>query len=239
MKIAMFKDVVVPLLGMTQTVLVMISTPVDSFNFFTKLMDIKNDRTGAPLFLRVQMRLACDRCIVAERAHLCKHRMKFLPPWKSDEKQDYMRMILQDSTETMARENMGVIMDSGQSVFGKRFIERWLELPRYNPEYLFRADVVVIAVDPNGSNAKTASEMAIVSTALTWNLRVVCFQTVPSLSSSGLISFLSDEPTVNMYWARKSRTKDSPVCSSCLPSKKSSKSPGNTCLVKNENARGK
>lgn len=175
MKLAMFKDVVVPLLGLEQTVLVMISTPVDSFNFFTKLMDVKNERTGEPLFLRVQMRLACDRCIAAERAHLCKHKMKYLPPWKSEEKQDYMRMVLMDSTETMARENMGVVMDAGSSVIEKRFIERWLKKERYVPSPHFKADAVVITLDPNGSNAATASEMAIVSTALTWNLRMVRF----------------------------------------------------------------
>ena len=58
MKYAMFTDVVVPLLGMATAVLVMISTPVDSFNFFTKLMDLKNNKTGNYLFLRVQMRMA-------------------------------------------------------------------------------------------------------------------------------------------------------------------------------------
>ena len=99
--------------------------------------------------------------------------MKFLPPWKSEEKQDIMGMILCDATETMARENMGVVMDAGSSVIEKRYIERWIDQPRYNPAHLFRADVVVITVDPNGSNAATASEMAIISTALTFNLRVV------------------------------------------------------------------
>lgn len=173
MKLAMFRDVVVPLLGESSTVLIMISTPVDSFNFFSKLMSAKNDLTGDFLFLRVHLCLACDRCIAAKRAHLCKHRMKYLPPWKSQEKQEYMRMLLNDSTETMARENMGVIMDAGESVIEARFLDRWVDSPRITPVSLVRADVVVITVDPNGSNAASASEMAIISTALTCHSRVV------------------------------------------------------------------
>lgn len=179
MKLAMFKDVVVPLLGMASTTLIMISTPVDSFNFFTKLMDVRNGRTGAPLFLQVQMRLACDRCLANDRGNLCKHRLKYLPPWKSEEKQDAMNEILADSKETMIRENFGIALDSGSSVIEKRFIDRWAEQPRFSPEHLFRADVIVLTIDPNGSKAKTASEMAIISTALTFSHRVVCFLPLP------------------------------------------------------------
>ena len=173
MSLPMFKDVVVPLLGMTETVLVMISTPVDSFNFYSKLLDLSNDNTGKPLFLTVYMKLSCDRCIALNRAVDCKHRLKFLPPWKSDEKQDMMKMILRDSSETMVRENMGVILDSGASIIEERFLTRWLEQPRYIPIHERKADCVVITVDPNGSDAATASEMAIVSTALLWGERVV------------------------------------------------------------------
>lgn len=173
MSLPMFKDVVVPLLGMTETVLVMISTPVDSFNFYSKLLDMSNDSTGKPLFLTVYMKLSCDRCIALDRAVDCKHRLKFLPPWKSDEKQDMMKMILRDSSETMVRENMGVILDSGASIIEERFLTRWIEQPRYVPIHERKADCVVITVDPNGSDSATASEMAIVSTALLWGERVV------------------------------------------------------------------
>jgi len=47
----MFWEVVVPLLGMKNSVLFMSSTPVDTFNFFTKLMDLRDPDTGHPVFL--------------------------------------------------------------------------------------------------------------------------------------------------------------------------------------------
>lgn len=175
MSLAMFKEVVVPLLGMTETVLVMISTPVDSFNFYSKLLDLSNDKTGKPLFLTVYMKLSCDRCIARDRAIDCKHRMKYLPPWKSDEKQDMMKMILKDSSETMVRENMGLILDSGASIIEERFLTLWVSQARFIPVQERKADCVVITVDPNGSDAATASEMALVSTALLWGERVVRF----------------------------------------------------------------
>jgi hypothetical protein len=172
MDLNLFHEVVVPLVGMEDTVVVMISTPVDSFNFFSKLMLVK-DKAGRPLFLTADMVLSCDRCIASGHPTKCTHRMKLLPPWKSKDKQDVMAMILHDQMTVMARENFGIVSDDGGAIVESRFINKWLERPRFVPTHGQRAKVVIVAIDPNGSNAKTASEMAIVSTALLYGSRVV------------------------------------------------------------------
>jgi hypothetical protein len=179
MDVRVWREVIVPLLGKEGCVIVGISTPVDSFNFFSKLITKTHPHTGQPLFLTAIMELACDRCKARDRAHLCRHKMKYLPPWKSRNKQDIMDMMLSDQVTTIARENMGVITDEGNSVIEKIFLERWFAADRFVPQYMDRADTVVIAIDPNGSDARTASEMAIVSIAMKWNRTVVSFIFVP------------------------------------------------------------
>lgn len=236
MPVRVWREVIVPLLGRVSAVLVGISTPLDSFNFFSKLIKMTNPKTGKPLFLTAVIELSCNRCKDKGRAHLCRHKMKFLPPWKSRKNQDVTDMLLRDQQTTIARESMGVVMDEGvlvfffvllisvsdirfdlsnlflslfspltmdavppgytfvpikhpsnrfdnsleffvgNSIIEKQFLDRWFDgMERYRPLPNQKAPTVVIAIDPNGSAAKTASEMAMVSIAMRWNSNVVSF----------------------------------------------------------------
>lgn len=179
MNLNVFHEVVVPLVGMSDTVVIMISTPVDSFNFFSKLMLVTDTRSGLPLFLIADMILSCDRCMNAGRPLKCTHMLKFLPPWKSKDKQDVMAMILHDQETIMIRENLGIVSDDGGAVVEGKYLTMWIERDRFVPDYDQFAKLVVVAVDPNGSSAKTASEMAIVSCALLYGERVVRFVYIP------------------------------------------------------------
>lgn len=120
---------------------------------------------------------------------------EYLPPWKSRKNQDVMDMMLSDQVTTIARENMGVVTDEGKlyilfvclfvltqektgnSIIEKQYLDRWFEgMDRFVPRENQKADTVVIAIDPNGSAAKNASEMAIMSIAMRWDLNVVSLQ---------------------------------------------------------------
>lgn len=173
MPVRVWREVIVPLLGRESCVIVGISTPVDSFNFFSKLIKKRNPHTGEPLFLTAVMELACDRCQARERAHLCRHKMKYLPPWKSTKKQDIMQMMLEDQRTTFDRENLGITKDEGNSFIEKNFIERWFAHERYTPKEFERVDTVIICIDLNGSDSTNASQMAIVSIAMRVELMVV------------------------------------------------------------------
>jgi hypothetical protein len=173
MPIAVWQDVVIPLFGRESAVVIGISTPLDSANFFSKLLTKRHPRTGEPIFLTAVMELACDRCKKNNRAHLCRHRMKYLPPWKSRDKQDIMDMMLSDQVTTIVRENMGVIIDEGNSFIEKKFIDRWYERELFVPKVGQAADTILLAIDPNGGDSKTCSEMAIVAIGMQWDSTVV------------------------------------------------------------------
>jgi len=168
----MFYEVIVPLIGMEDAVLVMISTPVDSFNFFTKLMNMRDPDTGDPLFLLVDMELSCARCKKRDPLK-CTHRLKLLPPWKSEDKNKIMKVIMQDQLTILVRENMGIVTDEGNSLIPSNAIDRWLDAPRFVPEKFTTAPILVLTVDPNGGGAGTGSEMAICTVAIMYGSRVV------------------------------------------------------------------
>ena len=81
---AVFQEVVVPLLGVRDTALIGISTPLDENNFYSELVQSKKP-DGEPLFNVVTIRLLCDVCEKAGVMH-CPHNAD-VPPWKSSERQ--------------------------------------------------------------------------------------------------------------------------------------------------------
>ena len=123
---------------------------------------------------------------------MCRHKMKYLPPWKSRKNQDVTDMLLRDQATTIARESMGVVSDEGNSIIEKEFIDRWFDnMERYRPLSNERAPTVLIAVDPNGSCSPNASEMAIVSMAMKWNANVVSIVVVFFWNGSAFLFFFS------------------------------------------------
>jgi hypothetical protein len=106
MDLSVFYEVVVPLWEMGDAVMIMISTPVDSFNFYSALLDMRDPDTGDRLFLVFEAELICKRCMTKPKPEDCKHNLRFLPPWKSAEKLNLVKMIMKDNVTTLKRESM-------------------------------------------------------------------------------------------------------------------------------------
>lgn len=106
MDLGVFYEVVVPLWEMGEAVMIMISTPVDSFNFYSALLSMTDPDTGQRMFLVFEVELICKRCMLKEKPEECKHNLKFLPPWKSAEKLDIVKVIMRDQVTTLKRESM-------------------------------------------------------------------------------------------------------------------------------------
>ena len=68
---AVFQEVVVPLLGVRDTALIGISTPLDENNFYSELVQSKKP-DGNLLFNVVTIRLLCDECEKTGQMH-CPH----------------------------------------------------------------------------------------------------------------------------------------------------------------------
>lgn len=89
--------------------MIMISTPVDSFNFFSQLLEMRDPDTGERVFLVFEAEMICRRCREKENAEDCKHNLNLLPPWKSAEKLELVKKIMADQITILKRESMYVI----------------------------------------------------------------------------------------------------------------------------------
>jgi hypothetical protein len=106
MSLDVFYDVIIPLFEMRHASLICISTPMDTFNFYTALLNLVHPATGLPIFNKYELELACKRCKDRGTPEKCKHNLKYIPPWKSQEKLDVVKIILKDMTHVLKRESM-------------------------------------------------------------------------------------------------------------------------------------
>jgi hypothetical protein len=116
-----------PILGMSRSCLIAITTPLTEANFITKLISFKEN--GKDLFFKtLHVGLICSECYKNEdlaKATHCPHNKHKLPPWKSNERQERLRIISEnfDSDSRGARENFGMVADNGSGVFPAKKIK--------------------------------------------------------------------------------------------------------------------
>lgn len=83
MDIAVFNQVVLPLVEMRNSLLVCISTPLGADNFYSSLMDLHDPETGEEVFDSVRIIPLCAEC-QALRAEFCPHLGPVdYPDWKA------------------------------------------------------------------------------------------------------------------------------------------------------------
>jgi hypothetical protein len=101
-----FYQVIIPIFEMTKTALICISTPMDSFNFYTALVNLVHPQTGLPIFNTYKLELICSRCKKKRDSTKCMHNLKYIPPWKSQDKLEIVKIIYQDMAHVLKRESM-------------------------------------------------------------------------------------------------------------------------------------
>ena len=72
MDTAVFYEVVVPLLELDRTALICISTILDPLNYYSKLLELKDER-GEPFFQVHKFIMACDACLEKGTPQSCTH----------------------------------------------------------------------------------------------------------------------------------------------------------------------
>ena len=159
MDTAVFYEVVVPLLELDKTALICISTILDSFNFYSKLLELK-DENGDPFFVTHTFVMACDQCQADGTPEKCTHMFHSLPPWQSERKHLKIRAMMADQPELLARETMGLQSDTYQRAFATADLRAFRARPLRPPPSL-AVQAVVVAIDPSGGGAK--SHVAVVS----------------------------------------------------------------------------
>lgn len=148
MDLGVFYEVIVPLLEVKDTALICISTPLDSWNFYSQLTEVRDEK-GRRLF---------------NVRHVQKGAR---PAWKPDEGLSKMRAIYGKARKAMLEtEIYGMIARSTGSAFNRRLLTDFFESAPCEEPHVINDNCIYVSADPNGgakaSNA-SGSDTAIVS----------------------------------------------------------------------------
>lgn len=96
---AVYHEIVIPLFEMRNACLICISSPLGQFNFYSALIALKDPRTGKSVIDSYHLKLVCDRCMKKEHPEYCTHEREKIPPWKSSDKLDIVKLIMEVGIE--------------------------------------------------------------------------------------------------------------------------------------------
>ena len=98
-------EVVVPLLSMQQSVLLCISTILDSGNHYSKMMEMTDDY-GNNIFETIKITLVCDDCLKTDHPEKCRHKLASMPRWLSSKKVETVRALLAEDPVRVALDTL-------------------------------------------------------------------------------------------------------------------------------------
>ena len=183
MALAIFLEIIFPLLEVGRTILILISSPTDPFNFFSRMLTMTDPVTGRPLFLVYHLRLICDRCANKKDSLACRHNLHLLPPWKTQAKQNVVQKIVESDpmmAQTLAAESRGMIVDRiDNGKIPASAIEALDNAPLFYDKQQARnaqqwkAEYIITVMDPNTTASVTSSDAALVSIAVFGNQYLV------------------------------------------------------------------
>lgn len=99
-----FYETVAPLMSVELTTFIAISTLTSDINFYSRLIQMRDDITGAPIFSCISVQLACADCIAEGKAHSCKHLLHLVPRWQSSSKHERLRKVMEDRPDLIKSE---------------------------------------------------------------------------------------------------------------------------------------
>jgi len=162
-------EVVVPLLSMQQSVLLCISTILDSGNHYSKMMEMVDDY-GHPIFESIKITLVCDDCLKTDHPEKCRHKLASMPRWLSSAKVETVRALLAEDPAMLLRESLGISADGSEKAFGTEAIANMIKRVPNKLYYNIRepstnVNHVFVACDPSGGGASAFSVASLVQEA--------------------------------------------------------------------------
>ena len=201
MDLGVFYEVIVPLMEMRGAATICISTPVSTWNFYTELTEIRDDR-GELLFDVIKVGMVCDRCAGTEHESDCTHPTSDRPEWKT-ETSEKVRAIYGHRKTLLMREVMGRVADDEDMAFEVRDLKAFFKRNSAKEPHNI-VETLFVALDPNGGasgEGGTGSESAVFSFFLDGSNVVVCFLCHWSFLSSAssrswplILRFLNKRP---------------------------------------------
>lgn len=178
MALSVFYKVVLPILEVLYTVLIMISTLVDAWNFFSRILEtaMQQMREGRPQIVAFQQKLICDRCMAQKEGDTnCTHCDDDVPPWKRGATRDLVRIIMGDGQEDVfKRESMGVVAGALNTVWHIDSVRPLLTNPWYDRSEEVGPQHLYVAFDPNGGGLSHSAITAIARMGSGKGQRVIC-----------------------------------------------------------------
>jgi hypothetical protein len=172
MNVNVFLQVMVPLIEMIGAVLIMISTLVNQYNFYTKLMQLKDPATNKPLINSYVCELICSSCKRTRDPTRCRHMLHMIPPWKNPRGFGIVSLLYGANKHLMARESMGAIVADGSTYFTMHDIEFLMNAKRYKYDMRLRPSVIIVTCDPNALGGSGFTFTAMVHHATFYTVRI-------------------------------------------------------------------
>lgn len=82
--------------------------------------------TGLPVFVQLQVSLACNTCKEAGLAAQCKHQLHLVPRWQSSTRHERLKAVMADRPDLIQSELAGLAFDSLQQCFRIQDIEYFI-----------------------------------------------------------------------------------------------------------------
>lgn len=178
MELAVFNQVVLPLVEMRNSLLVCISTPLGPDNFYSALMDLQDPETGEYVFYRIRVISLCEEC-QKKSADFCPHLGPVdVPEWKAsstDKKARHVQLMYGTDTEARMLETKGLAVASSTSALDRSNLHTLFnESPRAGIRELdnhIGPSNVLVCCDPNGGGTSHLAIAAVYREP--WSKRIV------------------------------------------------------------------
>lgn len=178
---AMFQEVIIPLLGVKNTSLIGISTPLEANNFYSQMLMMRKP-DGNLLFNVLTVEMICSVCKEAGN-YDCAHVNK-LPPWKTSERAAMVKSLMAGDESMYAREQLGVVTSSDTAAFDGPGIDRFALARTPLTGCTVEGNDVYVSYDPCGGGASAAAMLFGFVDTVTRQF-VVCGASAQQLSSDG------------------------------------------------------
>lgn len=151
--IRVVNEVVLPLLSMSSSVLLCISTLRQTDNHYSRMFQMRQ-ADGSPVFETIQISLVCDNCLKSDAPEQCTHKQSEMPRWLSSTKMETIKALLSEDPALFLRESMGISAESTQRAFKDSSVNEIFASPRKDPSF---CEYVFIGVDPSGGGTSATA----------------------------------------------------------------------------------
>lgn len=188
-----FIKIILPLLEVSNSVLLMITTVTNKYSLFHRVTETRDSKTGAMIFNKLVIKLQCDHCASLRKS--CVHNLHLLPHWKDggstgtvgDLYGEEFKKIKDQESSGITDESEGGLIDAWQ-------IDRLRKALRFVPDPEMPPNYVHICVDPQAGGT---SGYAISAMTLYQGRFIVSYTPPNSSSMLSSIAFVS----VTVKWS--------------------------------------